>query len=139
MTVASAASDPGQGGDEHAQPAPQPVAQPVAQPAPRALRPLPQLEHSIAPRKPRTLGGVVFLGVLAATLCGVAVVVGGRLQTGLTTVGAAFLVGAVARLVLPPHQAGMLGVRRKLIDVATMAGLGLGLLVVAALVREPPP
>ena len=119
MTVLSAASDPGQEGDEH--------------------RPLPQREHSIAPRKPRTLGGAAFLLVLAGPVVGVLVVVAGRVQTGLTTAGCAVLGGAVARLVLPRHQAGMLGVRRKLIDVVTLAVLGGGLVLVAALVREPHP
>ena len=98
-----------------------------------------QHEHSLAPRKPRTLGGVVYLAVLATTLLGVAVVVAGRVQVGLSTTGAALLAGALARLVLPREQAGMLGVRRKLIDVATMALLGAGLLVLAALIRERAP
>jgi len=101
------------------------------------LRPLPQLDHSIAPRKPRTIGGAVFLAVLATAVLGVALVVAGRVQTGLSTAGAAFVVGAAARLVLPGSQAGMLGVRRKLIDVSTMVLLGVGLLVIAALIREP--
>ena len=79
----------------------------------------------------------MFLAVLATTLLAVAVVVAGRVQAGLSTAGAALLGGAVARLVLPRQQAGMLGVRRKLIDVTTMAALGAGLLVVAALIREP--
>ena len=35
-------------------------------------RPAPDPEHSLAPRKPRTLGGVVYLAVLAATVVGVA-------------------------------------------------------------------
>ena len=76
--------------------------------------------------------------MLATTVVGVLVVVAGRVQTGLTTAGCAMLGGAVARLVLPRQQAGMLGVRRKLIDVTTMAVLGVGLVAVAALVREPP-
>jgi hypothetical protein len=100
-------------------------------------RPLPQLDHSIAPRKPRTIGGAIFLGVLGTTALGIALVLAGRVQAGLSTAGAAFLGGAVARLVLPGSQAGMLGVRRKLIDVSTMVLLGAGLLLVAALIREP--
>jgi hypothetical protein len=118
VTVLSAESDPGQEGRAE-------------------QRPGPQLDHSIAPRKPRTVGGAVFLAVLATTLLGVLVVVLGRVQAGLTTAGTALLLGAFARLVLPRDQAGMLGVRRKLIDVATMALLGVGLLVVGAVIREP--
>ena len=135
MTVLSPASDPGQDGGDEQRPG-EPTA---ADPPDRAQRPPAQVEHSIAPRRPRTLGGVVFLAVIATTLLGVAIVVGGRVQTGLSTAGAALLGGAVARLVLPTQQAGMLGVRRKLIDVTTMAALGVGLLVVAALIRESAP
>ena len=93
-------------------------------------------EHSLAPRKPRTLGGLVYLAVLAATLTGVAVVTAGRARAGLQLIGAALLCGALARLVLPEQEAGMLGVRRKLVDVTTMLGLGVGLVVLAALIRE---
>jgi Protein of unknown function (DUF3017) len=99
----------------------------------------PQLDHSIAPRKPRTVGGAVFLGVLATTLLGVLVVMAGRVQAGLSTAGAGLLLGALARLVLPQQQAGMLGVRRKLIDVSTMVLLGGGLVVLAAVIRERVP
>ena len=151
MTVLPAESDPGQDrSDEQRPPGPTGDDPPVRPPAPpvravappvRALRPLAppvaQPEHSIAPRTPRTAGGVVFLAVLATTVLGVLIVVAGRVQTGLSTVGGAFLAGALARLVLPGQQAGMLGVRRKLIDVSTMTLLGAGLLVVAVLIREP--
>ena len=154
MTVLPAESDPGQDrrdeqrppgptGDDPPVPPVRAAAPPVRAVAPpvRALRPLAppvaQPEHSIAPRTPRTAGGVVFLAVLATTVLGVLIVVAGRVQTGLSTVGGAFLAGALARLVLPGQQAGMLGVRRKLIDVSTMTLLGAGLLVVAVLIREP--
>jgi hypothetical protein len=99
----------------------------------------PQLDHSIAPRKPRTVGGVVFLGVLATTLLGVLIVMAGRVQAGLSTAGAGLVLGALARLLLPPQQSGMLGVRRKLIDVSTMVVLGGGLLVLAVVIRERVP
>ncbi len=99
----------------------------------------PRLDHSIAPRKPRTVGGAVFLGVLTTTLLGVLIVMAGRVQAGLSTAGAGLLLGALARLLLPPQQAGMLGVRRKLIDVSTMVLLGGGLVVLAAVIRERVP
>jgi len=93
--------------------------------------------HSLAPRRPRTIGGVVFLLVLAATLAGVVVVTLSHWHAGLTLCGGALLGAGAARLVLPDSQAGMLGVRRKLVDVTTLALLGAGLLVVASLIREP--
>ena len=98
---------------------------------------MPDPEHSLAPRKPRTLGGMVYLAVLATTLLGVGVVTAGRARLGLQLCGAALLCGAAARLVLPNHEAGMLGIRRKFVDVATMLALGSGLVVIAAVIREP--
>lgn len=93
--------------------------------------------HEPAPRKPPTLGGAVYVAVLAATVLGIAVVTTGRPRAGLQICGAALLCGAAGRLVLPNEQAGMLGVRRKLVDVTTMLVLGSGLVVLAALIREP--
>ena len=100
-------------------------------------RPYPQPEHSLAPRKPRTVGGLVYLGVLIATLVGVVVVALGEWRSGLTTIGVAVLVGGVGRLVLPNASAGMLGIRRKLIDVVTLLLLGGALVVLAAIIPDP--
>ena len=100
-------------------------------------RPYPQPEHSLAPRKPRTLGGVVYLGVLVATVVGVVVVALGEWRAGLTTIGVAVLVGGGVRLVLPNDRAGMLGIRRKLIDVLTLLALGGALVVLAAIIPDP--
>jgi hypothetical protein len=76
----------------------------------------------------------VFLLVLASTLAGVVVVAFSRWQAGLTLIGGSLLVAAFARLVLPNGQAGMLGVRRKLVDVGTLLLLGAGLIAMAALI-----
>jgi tetrahydromethanopterin S-methyltransferase subunit F len=43
------------------------------------------------------------------------------------------LIGALARLVLPEERAGMLASRRRFIDVVTLAGLAIGLLVAGLL------
>ena len=97
-------------------------------------RPLPQPEHSIAPRKPRTVGGVVYLGVLAVTGVGLAVIGLGQWRAGLTVMGVALLSAAAARLVIPGSEAGMLGIRRRLVDVATLVALGTTLVVLAAVI-----
>ena len=115
-----------------AEPPPQPESQPEPAPDPE-----PALEHSLAPRKPRTLGGAIYLAVLAATLLGIGVVTAGRARLGLQVCGVALLCGGAARLVLPNEEAGMLGIRRKLIDVTTLVALGIGLVVLAALIRAP--
>jgi Protein of unknown function (DUF3017) len=101
-------------------------------------RPAPQPEHSIAPRKPRTLGGMVYLAVLGVTGLGIGLVVLDRWRTGLTLVGGALVCGALARVVIRDHDAGMLGIRRKSVDVATLIVLGSGLVVLAAVIPDQP-
>lgn len=101
-------------------------------------RPFPDPEHSIVPRKPRTVGGVVFLGVLAVTLVGLLLVVVGPWRSGLMVMGGSAVLGGLARLVLREESAGMLGVRRKLVDVTTLVGLGSALCLLAAALRGGP-
>jgi hypothetical protein len=129
LSALPAASDPDQHGRGDG---PRPL-EPVDTPLDRAERG-PQPEHSLAPRKPRTLGGGVFLLVLAGTLVGVGVVAFSDWQAGLTLCGAALISGGCARLVLPGAQAGMLGVRRKLVDVSTLLLLGAALVVMARII-----
>jgi hypothetical protein len=101
-------------------------------------RPFPDPEHSIAPRKPRTVGGAVFLVVLAVTLLGLLLVVLGPWRGGLMVMGGSAILGGLARLVLREEAAGMLGVRRKLVDVSTLVGLGAALCLLAAALRGGP-
>jgi hypothetical protein len=102
-------------------------------------RPFPDPEHSIAPRKPRTVGGAAFLLVLLGTAVGLALIVFGPWRQGLAVIGGVLIAGAFARLVIPNHDAGMLGVRRKLFDVATLTALGAALVVLAVVIPPPPP
>jgi len=83
-------------------------------------------------RHPSTVGGVVYLVVLAATLAGIGISMTGRWRSGILWIGTSFLGAAAVRLVLPEDQAGMLHVRRRLVDVVLFAGLGVGLLLAAA-------
>ena len=106
----------------------------MSEAAPEEHRPFPDPEHSITPRKPRTPGGLVYLAVLAVTIAGIVVVVLGQWQAGLTVMGIGLLGGAVARLLIPDDLAGMLGIRRKLFDVATLVALGSGLVVIALVI-----
>ena len=102
-------------------------------------RPFPDPEHSIAPRKPRTVGGVVYLGVLAATCAGLGLVAFGPWRLGLGVIGGSLITGALARLVIPRDNAGMLGMRPKLVDVLVLIVLGSGLVVLAAVIPNQPP
>ena len=102
-------------------------------------RPFPDPEHSIAPRRPRTLGGGVYLGVLVGTVAGLALVILGSWRTGLTVIGGSMILGALGRLVIRDDAAGMLGVRRKMVDVATMTFLGAALCTLAVVIPDQPP
>lgn len=106
---------------------------------PRDSRPFPDPEHSIAPRKPRTIGGAVYLAVLAATGAGLGLVAFGPWRLGLGVIGIALLFGALGRLVIPRGNAGMLGMRPKLVDVLALVVLGAGLIVLASVIPERPP
>jgi hypothetical protein len=58
-------------------------------------------------------------------------------RLGAALAGAGMLVAAVARIVLPARSAGMLATRQRFTDAATIAVLGLGMLVLG--VSLPPP
>ncbi len=91
------------------------------------------------PRRPSTLGGVVYLAVLGSAAAGLLLTVAGAWRAGLSLVGAALLVGALARLALPERRAGMLRVRRKWSDVAMLTLAGVGLIVLAIVVPDQLP
>ncbi len=102
-------------------------------------RPYPDPEHSLAPRRPRTFGGFVYLGVLALAVLGLVLVVLGPFRAGLGVMGGGMLLGALARLAIPGDRAGMLGIRRKLVDVSTLLLLGGGLILLAVVIPDTPP
>ena len=89
-------------------------------------------------KHPQTLGGVVYLGVLAAALVGLGFVLAGPWRTGLSWIGVGLLVAAAARLVLTERGAGMLRVRRRWSDVLMLAVGGIGLIVLVAVVPNQP-
>lgn len=72
-----------------------------------------------------------FLLVLGVVAVGVAFVAVDRWRRGATVLGAALLLGALARAVLSDRRAGLLAVRGKPIDVLTYAGLGLAVILLA--------
>ena len=78
---------------------------------------------------------IVLLGVAA----GIAVVRGGdqAVRSGTLVVAGALLAGALARLLLPEDKVGMLGSRRRLVDVTVFAVLGVGLLVAGLIAKLP--
>jgi hypothetical protein len=101
-------------------------------------RPYPDPAHSLAPRRPRTVGGVFFLGVLATAGLGLGLVALGSWRTGLAVIGCGMVGGALARLVIPRDRAGMLGIRRKFVDVATLLVIGGALLALSLIIDDRP-
>ena len=90
-------------------------------------------------KRPQTLGGVVYLGVLAASLVGLGIVFAGAWRTGLAWIGVGLLVAALTRTVLSERGAGMLRVRRKWTDVLMLTVAGVGLIVLTIAVPSQPP
>lgn len=96
--------------------------------------------HSLQPRRPRTLGGAVYLAVLTVSAAALALVVAGPWRAGLTLLGGAFVAAALARWVIPDRSAGMLHLRRKAIDVPTLLLVGASIVVLAnAIPGRPAP
>ncbi|KQT94168.1 hypothetical protein ASG49_04465 [Marmoricola sp. Leaf446] len=90
-------------------------------------------------RRPSTLGGLVYLLVVAAAGVGLLVVALGPWRRGVTLIGVALLVGAVMRTLLPENEAGMLRVRRsRWIDLVMLAGVGAALIVLAVVIPDQP-
>ena len=76
-------------------------------------------------------------------LCGIALglvwIRGGErdVRSGTLVIGGVLLAAAVARLGLPDRRAGMLGSRRRILDVAAFAVLGVGLLIAGLVFPVP--
>ncbi len=57
-------------------------------------------------------------------------------RIGLRIMSGALLVAALLRLVLPEKDAGMLAVRHRLFDVAILAGVAVGLILLAGYIPD---
>jgi len=90
-------------------------------------------------RYPSTLGGLCYLAVLAASVVGLVIITQGDWRVGVKWNAAALVAAAVARLVLPAPQAGMLAVRRRFIDVLLLAVVGAALWFLSSTIPNQPP
>ncbi|RJK95489.1 DUF3017 domain-containing protein [Vallicoccus soli] len=75
--------------------------------------------------------------VLGSVLAGLVVVAADRFRPGSALLAASLLLAAVLRAVLPERRAGLLAVRGRVVDVAVLAAIGAGLVVLTVVV--PPP
>ena len=89
-------------------------------------------------RYPSTLGGLVYLVVVAVTALGLLVVVLGPWRRGIVIIGTSLLLAAVMRLALRDANAGMLRVRRRWADVLMMVGVGVAMIVLANVIPNQP-
>jgi DUF3017 family protein len=80
---------------------------------------------------PRWVRQAPYACVLSGVALGLIVVATGHYRKGSLLVAAAVLFGALARLVLPAGQVGLLATRRRAIDVLIMAGLAIAISAVA--------
>lgn len=101
-------------------------------------RALPPLREVAEIRKPSTLGGLIYLCVLAGAVAGIGIAASGAWRTGVRCLALALIGAAVARVVLPDDNAGMLRVRRKALDAAILIGAGVTLLLLAASIPNQP-
>ncbi len=76
-------------------------------------------------------GSVVFLVMLAACAVGLVLAAADQWQAGVLCIGGALAVGCLARLLLPNGAAGLLRVRRKLVDVTILGALAFVIVFVA--------
>lgn len=73
--------------------------------------------------------------MLCGVAVGLAVVATGHFKKGSLVVGIAVLFGALARLVLPEGQAGLLASRKRAFDVLILVAFALAITAVAYVVK----
>lgn len=87
-------------------------------------------------KKPSTPGGVVYFLVLTIMLTGIVLIGLGTWRTGVVVMGSSFAVAFVARLVLSDERAGMLRIRRRFVDLITMALCCCGMVALALVIPD---
>jgi hypothetical protein len=87
---------------------------------------------------PRTIGGVLYLLVLAATVAGVGISWSGDWRFGVKWIGAALGAAGSLRLLLRQQDAGMLAVRHRLVDFGLLAGVGAALIFLSESIPNQP-
>ena len=89
-------------------------------------------------KAPRSRGSQLYLLQLLIVLVGIVLVVAGQWRAGVVGIGLAFVVGALARSVVPIDHTGMLRVRGKAFDMFWMTTLGASLIVLAWVIPGQP-
>jgi hypothetical protein len=111
--------------------------QPVEPQPVEPVEPEPDVER-VPRRYPSTIGGAFYLLVLAASIAGLVIVGHGNWRLGVRWIGSALIFAAVVRLFLPAHEAGMLAVRRRYLDVLLLAVVGVVLWFLSGSIPNQP-
>lgn len=93
-----------------------------------------------APKRPRpsTVGGKLYLVVIAIGAVGLTLVAAGPWRAGVITLGLGLLLAASARGVLSDYDSGMLRVRSRLFDVVALTAVGGALILLAIVIPNQP-
>ena len=89
-------------------------------------------------KKPSTTGGIFYLVVVGMLVVGLVLVGLDAWRAGVVVIGLGFGLAFVMRLVLPDNRAGMLRVRRRIVDLATLAMCSGVMLAMAVLIPNRP-
>ena len=84
-----------------------------------------------------TVGGTLFLLVLAVAVAGIVVCNAGHWRLGVEMLGGALIGAAMIRLSLPEKDAGMLSVRNRPFDTTLLLVVGVLLIFLAATIPDP--
>lgn len=95
-------------------------------------------EGPVERRYPSTIGGALYLAMLAVVLGGILVVILGPWRVGIRIFAGALAAGAALRVVLKEQDAGMLAVRSKPIDVGLYLVVAASLATLASVIPDQP-
>lgn len=88
--------------------------------------------------RPSTIGGMVYLAVLAIAAVGLVLVATCQWRLGVSVVGGGMLLAALGRITLSDFESGMLRVRNKAFDFIALSGLGALMIVLAWVIPNQP-
>jgi hypothetical protein len=88
--------------------------------------------------RPSTIGGMIYLVVLAVAAVGLVLVATYKWRLGVTVLGGGMLLAALGRIALSDFESGMLRVRNKAFDFVALSGLGALMIVLAWVIPNQP-
>ncbi len=101
--------------------------------------PVPESAERPGRHYPSTIGGAFYLLVLVGSAVGLGIVAHGNWRLGVKWIASSLILAALARLVLPARDAGMLAVRRRFLDVFFLVVVGAALWFLSTSIPNQPP